>query len=174
MSVLGNRVDHAIRGIIVQGDNCTMNGNKVLRVGQIFIDAVIGMGAYFSDGEVRGNTIIDIYDQGLVIGASRNLIDSNLIQDCERPISVYSSAMHNTITNNDMIDNNLTCFEGRLSNTWDHNLFSDYSGPDANGDGVGDLPYLIDGGNQDPTPASSRIRGIRWVRSTGDIAHHLP
>ncbi|MBN1280170.1 MAG: PKD domain-containing protein, partial [Candidatus Thermoplasmatota archaeon] len=58
---------------------------------------------------------------------------------------------HNNFISND-IDNAYD--DGDGSNLWDYNFYDDYSGIDANGDGIGDTPYTISGsaGEQDLYP----------------------
>jgi len=72
-------------------------------------------------------------------------------------ITVYC-ASNNTIYHNNILDNinqfNITT----SSNTWNSsypsggNYWSDYTGTDADGDGIGDTPYIIDVNNTDHHP----------------------
>jgi hypothetical protein len=62
---------------------------------------------------------------------------------------------HNTFVNN---NKNVGCnwqING-IGNSWDNgiegNYWDDYNGTDANGDGIGDTPYIIDENNQDNFP----------------------
>jgi len=67
----------------------------------------------------------------------------------------YSNS--NVIFHNDVLDNFETA-DGWMSNdnVWDNgeegNFWSDYNGIDANGDGIGDTPYIIDINNTDRYP----------------------
>ena len=47
------------------------------------------------------------------------------------------------------------------------NFWSDYDGADANGDGIGDSPYLIDAANSDPLP-------LVWDSSTNPSPDESP
>jgi len=67
--------------------------------------------------------------------------------------SSNNSFYHNTFINNSRQVESLNS-----TNVWDNgypsggNYWSDYSGRDANGDGIGDTPYVIDAGNVDRYP----------------------
>jgi parallel beta-helix repeat protein len=67
----------------------------------------------------------------------------------------YSNS--NVIFHNDVLDN-FEMADGWMSmdNVWDNgeegNYWSDYNGTDANGDGIGDTPYVIDTNNTDRYP----------------------
>ena len=97
-------------------------------------------------------------------------------------IGLYSSSNNNTVSKNIMIANGGACLalsessENKIyhnnfissadqvqvspgyANVWDDgypsggNYWSDYTGTDANGDGLGDTPYVIDADNQDRYP----------------------
>jgi len=75
----------------------------------------------------------------------------------------FRNASNNIIYNNNFINNTLQVldFGAKLipsSNTWDDglnyggNFWSDYQGFDADGDGIGDEPYIIDSENVDSYP----------------------
>ena len=72
------------------------------------------------------------------------------------------AAVNNTIYGNKFVHNAQQAFIfDHGANTWSTglptggNFWSDYDGSDANGDGIGDSPYMIDGANSDPYPLVS-------------------
>jgi nitrous oxidase accessory protein NosD len=70
----------------------------------------------------------------------------------------------NTFFHNTLINNTVRVYRTLGdANTWDDgypsggNYWGDYEGVDANGDGIGDTPYVIDGSNVDRFPLMAPI-----------------
>jgi len=67
----------------------------------------------------------------------------------------------NKIFHNNFVENTHQAVDNGTGNIWDDgypsggNYWSDYTGQDANGDGKGDTPYVIDANNQDRYPLMS-------------------
>lgn len=67
---------------------------------------------------------------------------------------------HNKIYHNNIVDNSqqVNITTPGYGNSWDDgypsggNYWSDYTGLDASGDGIGDTPYVIDANNMDHYP----------------------
>lgn len=97
-----------------------------------------GYGIYLSESsenEIIGNTVVQSYWDGVLLGNH----------------SGNNSLFHNTL-----IDNQANAYDEE-GNSWDTgasgNYWSDYTGSDMNGDGIGDSPYQIPGGkSQDRYP----------------------
>jgi parallel beta-helix repeat protein len=88
----------------------------------------------------------------------RNTIkDNNITDNTNCGITIYGDSIENGVYHNNFIDNNQqasTQFAG--SAAWDNgsegNYWIDYTGVDANGDGRGDTPYMIEEESQDRYP----------------------
>jgi parallel beta-helix repeat protein len=94
-----------------------------------------------------------------------NKIIGNTLMDNERGI-YFSQSYNNSIYDNSFINNTRQVYDivweqpwypQLLSvNFWDNgttgNYWSNYNGTDDNGDGIGDIPYVIDQNNQDNYP----------------------
>lgn len=79
--------------------------------------------------------------------ANKTTITKNTIKNNNMGVFLYQST-DNTLYHNSFIDNKPTGHvSANLPNKWDNgregNYWSDYNGTDANGDGIGDTPYLI-------------------------------
>ncbi|MEM2569863.1 MAG: NosD domain-containing protein [Candidatus Bathyarchaeia archaeon] len=93
--------------------------------------------------------------------ALNNSIIENFLANNKNGIYINDSE-HNIIYHNNFIDNvKQACFSYYseiLYNTWDNgypsggNFWSDYTGVDADGDGIGDTPYIIENYNIDRYP----------------------
>jgi len=108
-----------------------------------------------TNNEIKNNRLNGVlFDE-----ASRgNLIAGNHIEGNEIGIKITNGSDGNMIHHNSFINNKEYNAFDSSSNTWDDNVgegnyWDDYTGIDENGDGIGDTPYYIPGGdNEDRYP----------------------
>ena len=130
---------------------------------------------------VQGNTITNC-DNGIRVqsSSSNNVLIGNDIHGCQTGVALYI-ATNNIVSNNTISgstnngvwvfissgnrfygnsfnNNRNQAWADTQANTWDNgypsggNYWSDYNGTDANGDGIGDTPYIISANNTDRYP----------------------
>ena len=124
-----------------------------------------------SNNVVAENIITDCQDVAIRLLAeyspprwynpNSNTVMRNNISNSGCGTTIYGSS-NNMISNNNYVNNTiqfsanedyyLTWGGSRSINTIDRNYWSDYNGTDANNDGIGDTPYIIDAYNQDNRP----------------------
>jgi len=72
----------------------------------------------------------------------------------------------NSIHHNNFINNTIQAVNANSRNTWDGgsnsggNYWSNYEGKDANNDGIGDSPYILDSTNQDKYPLMATVKSM--------------
>ena len=116
-----------------------------------------GMALYCSSATTTSHTISNnkiLYADWAIefVYSDDNELTGNWLQQNTYGIYMASSSS-NTIYRNNFVDNNMQAYSGTgTGNVWDKNIpgegrqgnyWSDYTGIDANGDGIGDTPYRI-------------------------------
>jgi len=122
---------------IISGNNITNSNNGVIL-------------HHSSSNVISGNKIIASNYNGITLWrSSNNIISNNIIQNNEQGI-LFSDSSANTIYHNNFVENADQASNDGSMNVWDDgypsggNYWSDYPGVDADGDGIGDTPYIID------------------------------
>ena len=99
-----------------------------------------------------------------LLNSSGNLIRENVIANNHYGIVMMLGSQGNTIQGNSFINNGTNALDQRHLNTWtgtSGNYWSDYTGSDADGDGVGDQAYNT---VYDPHPLMAPP--VEWMRVT--------
>jgi len=127
-------------------------------------------GIFLSGSACQHNTIVDnnIVNNncGIYLGGDpkHNKITKNNIANNGKGV-YFSQSSNNIFYQNNFIDNAIQVYDtieefpdsaSPSENSWNDdttgNYWSDYTGVDSNGDGIGDTPYVIDTNNQDHYP----------------------
>ena len=143
--------------IVVDGAGYTLQGNGDGRGVEIrwhgtvqnlqIINFNRGISAV-ANNTILGNYIADC-DAGIwIIGGANNYIKNNTFANNINPISIAYSGGNHVITENSFINGTFIIVWMTPEPTVDRNYWSDYNGTDADGDGIGDIPYVY-GGNQE-------------------------
>jgi len=94
-------------------------------------------------------------------GSIKNTVIKNLIINNDKGVYFCCGAKNNIAYNNVFINNTVWNADDSLGNTWDNgevgNYWDDYTGIDANGNGIGDTPYLVGGDKGDNYPLMQPI-----------------
>jgi Periplasmic copper-binding protein (NosD) len=128
----------------------------------------IGMYLWTNNNNIKGNAFIDCI-VGILLSGDNNTLTENYIANNEDGVFFGSNQPGNipinlSIYNNRFVDNlvqlsGCVCSDYNTTepfHEWDNgfigNFWSNYSGLDHNGDGIGDTPYVIDPLNLDRYP----------------------
>lgn len=123
------------------------------------VSDMIQYGVFMIDRSSRivSNKISDILEQGVILSGPDNTVTGNTITKCGLGLLILQGG--NILYRNNLIDNQTQAEEGNVKNQWDHdsqgNYWSDYTGKDANGDGIGDIPYPVTPNGVDNYPLMS-------------------
>ena len=162
-SIIGNNISENTKfGILLRSSsNDLVEGNIIENNDD---------GIFLSGSSCQYNTIVDNNiannNHGIYIGGDpkHNNITKNNIANNGKGIHVSQSS-NNIFYQNNFINNTIQIYDtieefpdsaSPSENIWNYgvtgNYWSDYTGADSNGDGIGDTHYVIDANNQDPYP----------------------
>ena len=136
---------HTSHTITVLGNNATGNSYAIYL-------------AYSAPSNTIENNTIVGNDWGVTLySSSNNLLKGNVLSCNTYGVDPESESDNNLVYHNNFIDNaEQVVWNPDCLNTWDDdskgNYWSDYTGTDSNGDGIGDTPYSIDPMNRDRYP----------------------
>jgi M6 family metalloprotease-like protein len=144
-NITGNTVSGNTKGIRVHGCSQTY-----LAFNKVENNTFTGIYVVGNLNYVLNNTISNNGENGIFIydlensffyqsPLPPNYVSGNLVTGSKN--GIYSLE-NNTVTWNDLITNKNSV--GSSGGFWDYNLYSDYNGTDANKDGIGDTPYIIE------------------------------
>jgi parallel beta-helix repeat protein len=144
-------------GIVVKGNNAA---NNLIEDNVVYSNNIAINVTKSATSNIIYNNTITANNVGLYLESGGNLIYNNTISQNNVGINMDDSD-NNIIYHNNFVDNaNAQVITSTsINNDWDNgsegNYWSDYTGTDADGDGKGDTPYIIDGNNQDDCPLMS-------------------
>lgn len=133
-------IELALYNSVIKGNNITDNGkgsSRQLSAGIEIVEGIFDMIVSSNNNTIAENIIEDNYNGVWAVRYSRG--------------NVFS---HNTFANN---TNHLLIPDPSLmwNNSLRGNFWSDYSGEDSDGNGIGDTPYIVDAHNRDDSPLMS-------------------
>jgi hypothetical protein len=169
---------------LTESSNIIIYHNSMLTAWNIILDSS-------TDNQIVGNNITaQETGYGYCItfdhNSSSNLITGNNLHDAG--VAVHrNNGKNNTFYRNNFVNNSNNVVGGvgdKKGNFWDNgtegNFWSDYQGTDADGDGIGDTPYVIDDERQDRHPLmapfdidSVVVEMPEWANTT-DSAEPFP
>jgi len=115
------------------------------------------------DNLISDNIFIDNNNAIRIKSSTKNTFIKNLIMNNKNGTYFCCGAVNNFVYNNNFINNANWNAKDDPGNIWDNgiigNYWDDYTGIDANGDGIGDTPYLINlqAGDGDRYPLMQQI-----------------
>jgi len=142
-------VDNDVGAFLMYSKNLTFRNN-------VFASArgITGRGLAFkdtdnisaSDNILIGNATGLLVDNSPTNEGVTNLFERNVVMFNDVGVALLPSVHSNVFRNNDFLENmNPVAVSGggtAAGNGWEGNYWSDYVGFDANGDGIGDTPYV--------------------------------
>ena len=164
------------------------DGNAVIKNLKI-VDFNIGVYIWTTNNTVTGNTITG-GNVGIFLAESPNTVVGNYIEDNTEGVflgplpdthkTVYNILYHNSFVNNTLQAYDCECTDPHTIqhlNIWDNgtcgNYWSDYSGIDADGDGIGDTPYPVSTDDSDTCPLMAPT-AFPLTENSGFLGTNIP
>ncbi|MFW9928837.1 MAG: right-handed parallel beta-helix repeat-containing protein, partial [Candidatus Thorarchaeota archaeon] len=193
---------------VITGNNINFNGILTPGLNPASTSAMqvsLGSGIYLDpcdNNVIAHNSISGNTGDGIILeGGNGNNITNNVVLNNQLYGIRLDGTSNTKVSYNDFINNNNDMIQGYDSGTGsviDHNYWSDHDNTDANGDGIADTPYYLDGpsGAVDATPLTEptnlehfitaptviypnggeTLRGnvdVKWTKSTDNEGHKV-
>ncbi len=131
-----------------------LSSNNIVR-NNVIVNNSNGISLYFSNNNVVSDNVISENSDGIrLYDSSDNNISGNVISNNSIGVTIFSSSNSNLFCTNNFYDR-IKVSAGTI-NFWyyknEGNYWADYTGQDANYDGIGDEIYRIDVFNRDNHP----------------------
>lgn len=164
VTITGFKILNATTGIYVEQSNGSMISHNDITASQR------GIWLHYSNtSTVSDNVVHDVAWRGIVLcgGSSENTIILNTVTNCGNGIVLSGQGdfiFHNNFVNNQNQTDFIPSFYNAWNDTYEGNYWSNYNGTDADRDGIGDTPYLIDANNQDNHPLMGMFYQLEIIR----------
>ena len=140
----------------ISGNTVTGNGNNGITF------TYSSLGTILDNNEISNHNENGVYLDESSLG---NMFTRCTIKDNNYGVLCAGVSDGNIFHHNAFMENNLHAFDSSLDR-WDYNnlgnFWDDYDGEDKDGDGVGDTPYVISGGNnKDRYPLMNQVMMYR-------------
>ncbi|HIH28787.1 MAG TPA: hypothetical protein HA260_03180, partial [Thermoplasmata archaeon] len=159
VNIIGNTITNNWEGIgLLASAHCLISENTVSHNG---FEGINPVQTTFTT--ISGNLIIDHLQGIYLVQSTSNTIFGNVLSGNMRGIEIQESSDDNHLFHNNLYSSEEDNAYDVCSNSWNDaypsggNYWDDYTGGDANHDGIGDTPYNIPGGggNKDYYPLMS-------------------
>jgi len=164
--IRGNVISGGVVGILEEASKQYFVTGENQIINNTIMDTQVGISLYSSTGDKNAPS------------HSADQIVQNIIKNNGVGIEISASTNYptgNTLYHNDFINNDIQIIiSNSVGNVWDDgkkgNYWNDYTGSDANSDGVGDTPYKINVENQDSYPLMKPWSTAASSSSTGQTS----
>jgi parallel beta-helix repeat protein len=150
----GVKIENAGQVIVIDCDNINVENLNLSHTS-------IGIELWnTTNTKITGNNVANNWHGiWLCYSSNNSVVGNNITANNEDGIYLWYSS-NNVIYHNNFVNNTQQMFIGTpgYANVWDYgyhsggNFWSDYNGTDANSNGIGDTPYVIDADNADNYP----------------------
>ncbi len=185
-----------LKGIDLEASSCFVHGNNVTE------DKNDGRGIIAGNGNIVAYNLFDHLAFGLELSGSNNLVCANMIThngegilESGKSNTIYANEIANnvwgidtgyngisaTLYCNNFVDNRFQVSTLSSVNQIDYfdngtvgNYWNNYNGTDTSGNGIGDVPYVVDTTRSDRFPRISPFDINEVILTTPDWTKNLP
>jgi parallel beta-helix repeat protein len=152
--ITNNKVHDTVVGKAIwinSGDNCSVTFNDL----GLNSDGIMIHNGWFN--LIENNSIYRSNGYGIYLSEAKNntIIHNEIYNNSNYGVYIVTNSVNNTLHHNNLYSNGQSTSQGYDTssggNIWDNgthgNYWNDYNGTDGDGDGIGDTPYNLGGGN---------------------------